>query len=106
MSDRGLVNVRFGPPCGLNSDISLGPRRAEKRHAQQLQLNSRTGQTVRIVGPNFWCVILNLCTAPNLRVCDLLRGSNQEWVLRDGGATAPVRLFLCLSNEDAPIDRN
>ena len=50
--------------------------------------NFRTGQTVRIVGPNSWCVILDLCTAPNLRVCDLLRGSNQEWVLRDGGATA------------------
>ena len=28
-----LINVRFGPLCGLTSDITRGPKRATSRHS-------------------------------------------------------------------------
>src|SRR6266404_30000 len=54
-----------------------------------------------------WGVILDFCTAPNLRVCDLLRSRNQEWVLRDGGATASgAPLSHAFRTRMPPKDRN
>jgi hypothetical protein len=35
-SAKGLINVRFGPLCGLRSDITRGPRRGQQEtHAPQ-----------------------------------------------------------------------
>jgi hypothetical protein len=33
LADSELINVRFGPLCGLNSDISRGPRSANGGHS-------------------------------------------------------------------------
>jgi hypothetical protein len=37
LDERGMINVRFGPLCGLKSDVSLRPRSANSRPEQVQQ---------------------------------------------------------------------